>query len=55
MMDTSITHLKEKINMKKLTILIVVAALLVSCNRYFSPERAAKTGGKTCKDRHRIR
>jgi hypothetical protein len=41
--------------MKKLIILTVVAALLVSCNRSFTPERAAMTGGKTCKDRHRIR
>ena len=41
--------------MKKLTILVVVAALLVSCNRAFTPERAAMTGSKTCKDRHRMR
>lgn len=41
--------------MKKLSLIIVIAALLVSCNRSFTPERAANTGGKTCRDRHRIK
>jgi hypothetical protein len=41
--------------MKKLIILTIFLALLTSCNRSFTPERAAMTGGKTCKDRHRMR
>lgn len=41
--------------MKKLMLILTVAALLVSCNRSFTPERAANTGGKTCRDKHRIR
>jgi PBP1b-binding outer membrane lipoprotein LpoB len=41
--------------MKKLSLVILIAALLTSCNQYFTPERAANTGGKTCRDRHIIR
>lgn len=41
--------------MKKLSLIIVIAALLMSCSHTFTPERAANTGGKTCRDKHRIR
>ncbi len=39
----------------KMSLIIVVAALLVGCNPTFTPYQAANTGGKTCKDRHRIK
>lgn len=41
--------------MKKLLLILTIAALLMGCTRYYTPEQAANTGGKTCKDRHRIR
>jgi hypothetical protein len=40
--------------MKKLIVLVILISL-ISCNRSFTPERAANTGGKTCRDKHRIR
>ena len=41
--------------MKKLSLIIVIAALLMSCSHTFTPHQAANSGGKTCKDRHRIK
>jgi hypothetical protein len=41
--------------MKKLMLIVLIASILVGCNRSFTPHQAANTGGKTCKDRHRIR
>jgi hypothetical protein len=41
--------------MKKLILILTVAALLVSCSRSFTPYKAANTGGKNCRDKHRIR
>ena len=40
----------------KLLLVLTITVLLTSCtNRYFTPEKAAKSGGKTCRDRHIIR
>jgi hypothetical protein len=39
----------------KIAIILMAAAWLTSCARDFSPAKAASSGGKTCKDRHRIR
>lgn len=41
--------------MKKLIVLVILISLVSCTNRYFTPERAANTGGKTCRDKHRIR
>lgn len=42
--------------MKKVILFsLIIIIIFSSCARTFTPYQAANTGGKTCKDRHRIR